>query len=78
MLTQSYQFQRNIHLYGRYAGMCAFLCTDSAAWVIFLKNNGMLGDDIQEMEAEEFSETELYASVFAKKTGKNAKEKMNW
>ena len=45
-------------------------------WVIFLKNNGMLGDNIQDMEAEEFSETELYASVFGKKTGKNAKEKM--
>ena len=28
------------------------------------------------MEAEEFSETELYASVFGKKTGKNTKEKM--
>jgi len=45
-------------------------------WVIFLKNNGILGDNIQDMEAEEFSETELYASVFGKKTGKNAKEKM--
>ena len=40
----------------------------------------MLGDDIyddiQDMEAEEFSEMELYASVFGKRTGKNAKEKM--
>ena len=36
----------------------------------------MLGDDIQDMEAEEFPETELYASVFWKKTGMNAKEKM--
>ena len=45
-------------------------------WLIFLKNNGMLGDDVQEMEADEFSETELYITVFGKKTGKNAKEKM--
>ena len=40
----------------------------------------MLGDDIyddiQDMEAKEFSEMELYASVFGKRTGKNAKEKM--
>lgn len=28
------------------------------------------------MEAEEFSEMELYASVFGKRTGKKAKEKM--
>ena len=28
------------------------------------------------MEADEFSETELYITVFGKKTGKNAKEKM--
>lgn len=45
-------------------------------WLIFLKNNGMLGDDIQEMEAEEFTETELYATVFGRKTGKDAKKKM--
>ena len=40
----------------------------------------MLGDDIyddiQDMEAKEFSEMELYASVFGKRTGKKAKEKM--
>lgn len=45
-------------------------------WLVFLKNNGMLGDDLQEMEAEQFSETEIYYTVFGKKTGANAKEKM--
>lgn len=45
-------------------------------WLVFLKNNGMLGDDLQDMEAEEFSETEIYYTVFGKKIGANAKEKM--
>lgn len=45
-------------------------------WLVFLKNNGMLGDELQEMEAEKFLETTLYLTVFGKKTGKNAKEKM--
>ncbi|MBE6035104.1 MAG: hypothetical protein E7222_10475 [Clostridiales bacterium] len=45
-------------------------------WLVFLKDNGMLGDDIQEMEADEFIGTELYVTVFGKKTGKDAKKKM--
>ena len=45
-------------------------------WLILLKSRGMFGDVLKEMEADRFIQTDLYAKVIGRKTGKDAEKKM--